>query len=92
MTFKPKRGDIVEVSDDGINWQPKPRIFLTEIEGAEYPFICVDSNLENEFKNGGKFRYTPWKYMREVGTKTTLTKSQIAEKLNIPVEELEIID
>jgi hypothetical protein len=90
MTFKPKRGDIVEVSDSSEYWNK--RIFLLEIEGAYEPIQCVKIEWENYFKNGKKFKSTPWTYMREPIKKTTLTKAQIAERLNIPFEELEITD
>lgn len=86
--WKPKRGDIIEVSDSGINWSK--RIFLTEIEGAVYP--CVVVSDEDDFKRGEEFSFSYFKFMRKLIQKTTLTKAQIAEQLNIPVEELEIID
>ncbi len=88
--FKLKRGDIVEVSDNGIYWDK--RIFLTEIEGGIYPFVVVNGFYEDEFKRGEKFSHISFKHMRKPVQKTKLTKEQIAEKLNIPVEELEIID
>lgn len=88
--FKPKRGDIVEVSDNKEYWAE--RIFLAEIEGAVYPFIVVSECYENEFKRGEKFYTCNYLHIRKLIQKTRLTKEQIAEKLNIPVEELEIID
>src|SRR5690606_3368589 len=92
--WKPKRGDIVEVSDDKEHWIQ--RIFLAEIEGATYPFVVVSGHRESEFKRGEEFGFSYFKFIRKpvqkIVQKTTLTKAQIAEKLNIPVEELEIID
>lgn len=88
--FKPKRGDIVEVSDNKEHWNK--RIFLTESEGAGYPFVIVHRYYEDIFKNGKKFSHNYYQHMQKTVQKTTLTKAEIAEQLNIPVEELEIID
>jgi hypothetical protein len=88
--FKPKRGDIVDVSYNDKDWYE--RIFITELEGAEHPFIVVYGEHEDKFKIGEKFSHSTYTYMRKLIQKTRLTKEQIAEKLNITVEELEIID
>jgi hypothetical protein len=88
--FKPKRGDIVDVSDDNVDWYKK--IFITEIEGAEFPFMVVHETDEDKFKRGEKFSHNHYSHMRKTVPKTTLTKAEIAEKFSIPVEELEIID
>lgn len=88
--FKPKRGDIVEVSDNKEHWVQ--RIFLAEIEGATYPFVVVQESYKDEFKNCEKFSHNHYSHMRKPVQKTKFTKAEISEKLNIPFEELEIID
>ena len=55
-TKKPKRGDLVLVrGDDSQEWVQ--RIFLTEIVGAEYPYVVVAHGYEKEFKNNEIFNY-----------------------------------
>lgn len=54
--FGPKRGDKVLVWDDNEEEIfAVERIFLTEIAGAKYPFIVVQEDSENDFKNGKPF-------------------------------------
>lgn len=60
--FAPKRGDLVEVSDDEKVWHK--RIYLTTIEGSRYPFLCVDEAQENYYKNKRKFTHVSRKYMK----------------------------
>ncbi|MHA1972983.1 MAG: hypothetical protein ACTSW1_08320 [Candidatus Hodarchaeales archaeon] len=65
MPYKPKRGDIVEVSDSPENgW--KKRIFLTSIEGAILPHLAVMGGGESNFESGIFFNTTKWKCMREI--------------------------
>lgn len=49
-----KRGDIILC--DG-----EERIFLTYIEGARCPYLCVINGDEKNFKNGKTFHTTPWR-------------------------------
>ena len=49
-----KRGDLVEVSDDGEKWVES--IFLAEIEGAENPFATIYRYDQDKFKSGIPFR------------------------------------
>lgn len=72
---KPKRGDVVLVRDfDYKDWVE--RIFLTEIEGSKFPYICVFCEEEN-YKNGEKFNTCGFKQMKII---ETITKEQ-AEKI-----------
>ena len=63
QTFKPKRGEIVLAWDNNEE-NAKERIFLTQIEGASNPYICVDKYSEQSFINGNKFSVCPWKNIK----------------------------
>ena len=73
--FTPKRGDVVEVSDDGVNWVEE--IFLCEIEMCCHPFACVNHFQKELFSKGEKFNVANWKHIRPI---QTITKTE-AEKL-----------
>ena len=45
------------------------RIFLTEIEGAEYPYICVAKNKEKLFEEGKPFSICDRKYIKPLPKK-----------------------
>jgi hypothetical protein len=69
QTFKPKRGDKVLVWDDNEDMLAVERIFLTEIEGSTYPYICVDQDCEEDFTNGKTFHNTSWINMKPLPEK-----------------------
>lgn len=62
--WQPKRGDLVEVSDDKKNWHT--RIFLADIKGSSWPIVVVEQAEENNYKNGDEFDSYCWLYMREI--------------------------
>jgi len=64
--FKPKRGDRVLVWDSN-EGMAEERIFLTEIEGAFYPCICVYN--EKQFEEGKPFITCEWKNMKPIPKK-----------------------
>ncbi len=60
-----KRGDMVlvrEFKED--NWSSK--IFLTEIKGADCPFICVNVYCEDEYRNGEPFCVECWEECKPI--------------------------
>lgn len=62
-TKKPKRGDLVLVRDkDEQNW--REMIFLTEIIGAENPYIVVGNGCKENFKNNEAFYYLNYKQLK----------------------------
>jgi hypothetical protein len=67
-TFKPKRGDKVLVWDYYEEYAEE-RIFLTEIEGTEYPYVCVNKDTEEHFINGNVFDTTKWKNIKPLPKK-----------------------
>lgn len=71
-----KRGDMVEVSSDGDTW--RERIFITEIEGANYPFLCVSDITEGDFHSGKTFSISIWKHCRKV---ETITREEAEKQL-----------
>ena len=56
----PKRGDRILVSIDGHYWEKS--IFLTYIEGAKDPIICVAKDDEELFNHGDKFGIEVFSY------------------------------
>ena len=65
QTFKPKRGDRVLVWDNAEE-NAIECIFLTQIEGAEYPYICVLTEDEEDFIYGNKFDTNRWKNIKPI--------------------------
>lgn len=62
-TKKPKRGDLVLVRDSDSNeWLEK--IFLTEIAGAEFPYVVVSHGNEKNFNNNELFCYYFYKQLK----------------------------
>jgi hypothetical protein len=84
-----QRGEEVEISDDGKFWQN--RIFLTEIKGADRPFIAVCQVWEDAFREGKPFKTYSWKYCRKIEQPTILTLQMIADKFNLPVDKIKVI-
>jgi hypothetical protein len=64
-TFKPKRGDRVLVWDDEEE-NAIECIFLTEIEGALYPYTSVANEYEEDFINGDIFHTNTWKNIKPI--------------------------
>lgn len=94
LEFKPKRGDRVLVSNEGMSWVE--RIYLCTIEGAKEPTICVKGGCEYAFSENMDFQITSGKMMKplpkeEPIVKTELTMQQIADKFGIEVDNLQII-
>lgn len=58
-----KRGDKVEVGNGGGKFN---RIFVTYIEGAISPYVCVSFGREENFHNGEQFSITLWKYAQRI--------------------------
>lgn len=85
----PKRGDVIEVSHDGKEWFK--RIFLANIEGSYYPTFAIHTNDDIEKP---PFHVVAYKYVREIVKPIIreLTLSEIADQLNIPVDQLRIKD
>lgn len=84
-----KKGDMILVSVDGKSWVE--RIFIAYIEESISPIVTVIANNENEFKKGGKVPMYFWKYWKPLPEKIKLTKQEIASKLGISIENLEIV-
>ena len=86
--FTPKRGDEVLVWDEKEK-DASPKIFLTEIEGAKYPFVTVFGHDEKKFKNGKKFNIGLWKNMKPHNPATEMTAEVVIklvkEKLDMDI-------
>jgi hypothetical protein len=84
---KPERGDWVMV---GFNWECKDkRIFLTEIEGAAQPVVCVMDGHETKFRNGKPFNICNWESMEVIPQVEEMTLRQVICELG---REIKIVD
>jgi hypothetical protein len=68
-------GTKVLVSRDEEEWQE--RIFLTSIQGAWYPYICVDIASEDEYLRGEAFEISTWFDMKEIEGEKTIVLPQL---------------
>ena len=74
--------ELVEVRDCSTsNWQIK--IFITEIKGSNYPFVCVNDYHNEEFKTNKKFNCGYWKFCRKIETKKERTVMMTDEEYNL---------
>lgn len=75
------RGEVVGVRDrDYEDWIPL--IYLTTVQGSEFPHVCVRKGNEEKFKNNDPFRTTPFRQIRKLQqSKTVVNLKVIAEKL-----------
>lgn len=90
LVDEPKRGDEAMFSNDGKKWEKG--IFAGEIEGAIKPYFSGHSSYKKEFLDKEPFMVTEWKYMKPLPNKTKVTKQQIADKFDIDLDNLEIVD
>lgn len=83
----PKRVDKILVWDEE-DKKTKKRIFLTYIEGATNPVVCVDSEDEYNFLNGKAFVTIPWKYWSfiEEDTIVELTMEDISNGKGVGIK------
>jgi len=78
----PQRGDEILVWDYDEKYAER-RLFLTYIERALVPIICVDKNNEDKFKCGQEFYTTRWKHWKPI------PKEDIVEELvELTVEDI----
>ena len=75
-----KRGDLVWVSDNDHDEKDLQLIFLTKVDGAKYPFICVEESDEICFNDGEVFDTIHYRYA---------TKVEEPKEVCMTVEEIE---
>jgi len=63
-------GKVAEFSNDGKKWER--RIYVSYIDGADYPYVSVNSIDETRFKKGLSFLCALWKYARPIPKKYTI--------------------
>lgn len=83
----PKRGDRILVSIDGHYWEKS--IFLTYIECAKDPIICVAKDDEELFKHGNKFGICEWPNWKPI-PELEVTLEDIAKKFK--VDRIKIVE
>lgn len=90
----PKYGEIILVSNDGINWTE--RVFIEYINGATNCVVCVAEQTEEMFYRKGCFDIENWKYFRikpKEDEPIEITMDEIRAKFGIkPYKKLSIID
>ena len=75
---------------DDIEHDWKEVTFIANIPWAIDEYICVQGSDEDDYKAGGVFSFSTWRFCK--GHKKTYTKKQIAEILKVPLDSLEIVD
>ena len=76
---------VIQVKLDG-KWEP--RVFIAELNGGDV--LCYEAKTLEEANNHSiVLRHGEW---REMPEKTKITRAEIAEKLGIDIEKLEITD
>lgn len=68
-------GTKVLVSNGDGDWEE--RIFLTSIQGAWYPYICVSRYDEEEYLNGDAFDVSLWFDLKEIEGEKTIVLPQL---------------
>jgi len=63
-------GEIVDFSIDGKEW--RKRIYVGYIDGANCPYVAVNTFDELEFRKGRSFECAFWKYARPIPKKHTI--------------------
>jgi len=64
--WAPQEGDLVEVSNDGINWNS--RIFLYSTKNKASSHMCISNEWEERYKSGqfiSGFHIATWPYIRK---------------------------
>ena len=61
-----KYGEIVEVARTKDFKELRKRIYLTHIQNANLPHLCVDITQEEQFRTGHPFDYVPWAFARRL--------------------------
>ena len=82
-----KRGDRILVSIDGHYWEKS--IFLTYIEDAKDPIICVAKDDEELFKHGDKFGICEWPNWKPI-PELEVTLEDVAKKFK--VDRIKIVE
>ena len=85
LTKELKRGDLIWVDVDDPNIRVSKCIFVANVEGAKFPFICVEKCDEENFKNGKPFNITMSRYATKVEEpkEVVMTIEEIEKALNI---------
>lgn len=79
------------VSDDNIHWD-KRVVVSAGVGYAVTVRCCYSMDVYEINKQNNNIVYDLYKHHKEINQKYKLSKKEIAEKLGIPIEELEIIE
>lgn len=76
-----KKWEVVEVKDEN-NESWEKRIFLCEIPWKEqYPYLCIHTLYEEEYKKWLRFQVTSWEKIRKIKELPEYTIEELQEKL-----------
>lgn len=85
----PQRGDRVLVRDS-VSRPWVERIFVSYIQGARYPYVCVLPEHEADFINGVPFLFNTYGYMKRINK--VVTEAEVAKAFGVDsFDELHII-
>ena len=80
------------VSDDAVVWhQAVVECLRNGYAFATTMFSCVEE-YEDALKRGASVTFYFWKHYKELSDRNKVSKAEIAEMFNIPLDKLEIVD
>ena len=83
---------VMLVSDDAVTWNKAVAVCLRGGYAFATINYCSVEGYEESLKRGGSVPFYFWKYHKEPSDACKVSKSEIAEKFNIPLDKLEIVD
>ena len=83
---------VMLVSDDAVTWNKAVAVCLRGGYAFATINYCSVEEYEESLKRGGSVPFYFWKYHKEPSDACKVSKSEIAEKFNIPLDKLEIVD
>jgi hypothetical protein len=86
MKWIPKQGEEVYAWDEWSDSRYK-RIFIAEVKGNTFPYLCVNYEDEHSYKDGNAFDTDCFQNIGQV-SQVVVTMSEIAEMMDCHVEEL----
>ena len=83
---------VMLVSDDAVVWNKSVAVCLRGGYAFATTIHASVEEYEESLKRGGSVPFYFWKYHKELSDGHKVSKSKIAEKFNIPLDKLEIVD
>jgi hypothetical protein len=89
---KPVYGQKILVWDDNEDMAEEGTFSSMGLEIEKYPVRCVPKSELSAFERGEKYDTMSWEHWKPIPAKRKLTISEIAEKFELNVDQIEIIN